>query len=91
MTDIPERESLITYPCDFPIKVMGRAHEDLVGTLVEVVRGFDPGFDPGSVVERPSSRGTYVGLTFVVRVESREQLDDLYRALHGHHMVSVVL
>ncbi|MDN5843058.1 MAG: DUF493 family protein [Alcaligenaceae bacterium] len=91
MTDTPERESLITYPCDFPIKVMGRAHEDLIGTLVEVVRGFDPGFDPASVQARPSSRGTYVGLTFTVHVDSREQLDALYRALHGHHMVSIVL
>jgi hypothetical protein len=40
---------------------------------------------------RPSSSGNYIGLTFVVRATSREQLDNLYRALHGHPMVSVVL
>lgn len=91
MTDIAPEDSLITYPCDFPIKVMGKAHEHLVQTLVEVVQTFDPGFDPAGVEQRPSSRGNYLGLTFLVHVESREQLDALYRALHAHDMVSVVL
>lgn len=91
MTDIAPEDSLITYPCDFPIKVMGKAHEHLVPTLVEVVRSFDPGFDPAGVEQRPSSKGNYLGLTFLVHVESREQLDALYRALHAHDMVSIVL
>jgi putative lipoic acid-binding regulatory protein len=40
---------------------------------------------------RPSRNGTYIGLTFTVRATSRDQLDALYRALHGHDMVAVVL
>jgi putative lipoic acid-binding regulatory protein len=91
MQDIPPEQSLIEYPSDFPIKVMGRAHPDFAQTLTEVVRQFDPGFDPATVEMRPSSGGKYIGLTFVVRATSRQQLDDLYRALHAHHMVSVVL
>ncbi len=91
MKSIPPEESLIVYPCDFPIKVMGRAREDFVRVMAELVRTFDPGFDPDTIQIRPSGRGNYVGLTLTVRVESREQLDALYRALHGHEMVSVVL
>lgn len=91
MKPIPPEESLIEYPCDFPIKVMGRAREDFVRVMAELVRTFDPGFDPDTIQIRPSGRGNYVGLTLTVRVESREQLDALYRALHGHEMVSVVL
>ncbi|WP_269498817.1 DUF493 family protein [Castellaniella sp. S9] len=91
MKPIPPEESLIVYPCDFPIKVMGRAHEDFARVMTEVVQTFDPAFDPGTIEVRPSGRGNYVGLTLTVRVESREQLDALYRALHGHEMVSVVL
>ena len=87
----PERESLIEYPSDFPIKVMGRAAPDLVDSLVQVVREHDPQFDPATVEIRPSKAGNYHGLTFVVRATSREQLDALYRALHGHPMVAVVL
>ncbi|WP_345796705.1 DUF493 family protein [Castellaniella sp. MT123] len=91
MKAIPPEESLIVYPCDFPIKVMGRAHDDFLSTMAEIVRGFDPAFDSASIEVRPSSSGNYVGLTLIVRVTSREQLDALYRALHGHEMVSVVL
>ncbi|NYT38044.1 DUF493 family protein [Allopusillimonas soli] len=91
MRPIPPEESLIEYPSHFPIKVMGKAHPDLAQTLTEVVRQFDPGFDPATVEMRPSSKGNYIGLTFTVHATSREQLDALYRALHAHDMVAVVL
>ena len=87
----PEEESLIEYPCDFPIKVMGKQDPTLAQVLSEVVIGFDPEFDPSTVEIRMSKAGNYVGLTFTARVTSRQQLDDLYRALHGHPLVSVVL
>ncbi len=89
--DIPPEQSLIEYPSDFPIKVMGKARPDLAQVLTEVVKQFDPGFDPATVEMRPSRNGNYIGLTFVVRATSREQLDDLYRALHGHELVAMVL
>ncbi|SOE52593.1 Proposed lipoate regulatory protein YbeD [plant metagenome] len=91
MQNIPPEQSLIEYPSDFPIKVMGRQHPELAQVLTEVVLQHDPGFDPATVEMRPSKGGNYIGLTFTVRATSREQLDALYRALHGHPMVSVVL
>jgi len=91
MKEIPPEESLIEYPSDFPIKVMGKAHPELAQILTAVVQEFDPDFDPATVEMRPSRNGTYIGLTFTVRATSREQLDSLYRALHGHDMVAVVL
>lgn len=89
--DIPPEDSLIEYPSDFPIKVMGKSHPELAQTLTAVVLSFDPGFDPATIEMRPSKAGNYLSLTFTVRATSRQQLDDLYRALHGHHMVSIVL
>lgn len=89
--EIPPEQSLIEYPSDFPIKVMGKLHPDFAQVLTEVVLQFDPGFDPATVEMRPSKGGNYIGLTFTVRAVSREQLDALYRALHGHPMVAVVL
>jgi putative lipoic acid-binding regulatory protein len=91
MANIPPEESLIRYPCDFPIKVMGRAQDAFLPAMAQLVQGFDPDFDPATIEVRPSSSGNYLGLTLTVRVHSREQLDALYRALHGHEMVSVVL
>lgn len=91
MNEIPFEDSLIEYPSDFPIKVMGKVHPEFAQTMTDLVLQFDPGFDPATVEMRPSSAGNYMGLTFVVRATSREQLDNLYRALHGHDMVSMVL
>ncbi|KAA0889497.1 DUF493 family protein [Pusillimonas sp. ANT_WB101] len=91
MNEIPFEDSLIEYPSDFPIKVMGKVHPEFAQTMTDLVLQFDPGFDPATVEMRPSSAGNYIGLTFVVRATSREQLDNLYRALHGHDMVSMVL
>ena len=91
MKEIPPEESLIEYPSQFPIKVMGKNHPDFAQTLTDVVLQFDPGFDAATVEMRPSTNGNYLGLTFTVTATSREQLDALYRALHAHPMVSIVL
>ncbi|HTP73189.1 MAG TPA: DUF493 family protein [Burkholderiaceae bacterium] len=86
----PQR-SLIEYPSEFPIKVMGAHADGFVEAMVEVARGFDPGFDAARVELRPSSAGNYLGITLIVTATSREQLDGLYRALTAHPMVKVVL
>ncbi len=91
MPEIPPEQSLIEYPSQFPIKVMGKTHPEFAQTLTAVVLEFDPSFDPGTVEMRPSRSGNYIGLTFTVTATSREQLDGLYRALHSHEMVSIVL
>lgn len=89
--DIPPEQSLIEYPCDFPIKVMGAHVEGYVEAMVHVARAFDPGFDASKVEQRPSKAGNYLGVTLTVRVTSREQLDELYRTLTTHPMVKIVL
>jgi putative lipoic acid-binding regulatory protein len=85
------KDSLIEYPSDFPIKVMGPTHIDFAPTIVEVVVQFDPTFHEGKMETRPSSKGNYTGLTVTVRATSREMLDDVYRALSTHPMVKMVL
>jgi uncharacterized protein len=84
-------DSLFEFPCDFPIKVMGKTHPEFAETIVTVVRQFDSEVDASRVEERPSSGGNYTGLTVTVRATSRAHLDDIYRALTGHPMVKVVL
>lgn len=84
-------ESLIIYPCDFPIKIMGITQDSFAQTMVDLVRLYDPGFDAGKMEMRPSAKGNYLSLTVTVRATSREQLDTLYRALSSHPMVKIVL
>jgi hypothetical protein len=87
----PGRDSLIEYPCAFPIKVMGARAVGFEEAIVAVARQFDPQFDPATVKRRPSSSGNYLGLTITITATSREQLDELYRTLSTHPMVKVVL
>lgn len=85
------KDSLIEYPNDFPIKVMGATHVDFAPAIVEVIMQLDPTFHEGKMQSRPSAKGNYTSLTVTVRATSREMLDDVYRALSTHHMVKMVL
>lgn len=89
--NIPPEQSLIEYPCHFPIKVMGANVDGYVTALTHVARSFDPTFDASTIELRPSKAGNYLGVTLSVYVTSREQLDELYRTLTTHPMVKVVL
>ena len=83
--------SLIEYPTDFPIKVMGRREPRLVQTIVEIVRRHAPDFDPATVEMRTSKKSSYLSVTCTVRATSREQLDALYQELCDHPSVVMVL
>ena len=84
-------ESLIEFPADFPIKIMGRSADGFTAAVVAIVREHAPDFDPQTLEVRPSSQGNYLALTATIRATSRAQLDALYQALTAHPMVKVVL
>lgn len=91
MQDIPPESSLIDYPSQFPIKVLGANVEGFVHAVTAVARQFDPHFDAATVELRPSKGDKYLGITVTVTATSRAQLDELYRTLSTHPMVKVVL
>ena len=84
-------ESIIEYPCAFPIKVMGRTEPGFAQSIVDLVKRHAPDFDPGSVEMRVSRKSKYLSLTCTVQATSREQLDALYQALCDHPLVVMVL
>ena len=85
------QETLIEFPCDFPIKVMGETHDEFATTIVELIRTQLPDFDASRIEMRASSGGRYISLTCTVFVTSKPQLDDIYRALTAHPKVKYVL
>jgi putative lipoic acid-binding regulatory protein len=87
----PATETLLEFPCDFPIKVMGLANNALAQAVLDVVLKHDPGFDGATMEMRASSGGKYVSLTCTVKATSRPQLDALYMELTSHPLVKVVL
>jgi putative lipoic acid-binding regulatory protein len=84
-------EQLLEFPVDFPLKVMGRRVDGFAQAISDLVREHVPGFDPATIELRPSSKGTWLSLTVVARIDSRAQLEALYAALAAHPLVRVVL
>lgn len=84
-------ESLIDFPCDFPIKVMGRTETDFSIQIIQTIQKYEPSFDASKIEMRGSAKGNYTSLTCLCHVESKQQLDDIYRALTSHPLVKYVL
>ncbi len=83
--------TLLEFPCEFPIKIIGRRGDDFAQQVVAIVLAHAPDFRPETVEMRVSGSGNYLALTCTIQAQSRPQLDGLYRALTAHPAVKVVL
>ncbi len=86
-----EEETLLVFPTDFPIKIMGERRDDFAQTMVELVQRHAPDFMADTVEIRASSGGNYLSVTCVVRATSKAQLDALYREITAHPWVKMAL
>lgn len=86
-----EKDTLLEFPCDFPIKVMGRADDEFEALVVTLVRKHAPDLGEGAVKRRDSKGGKYLSLTITVRATSKEQLDNIYRELTACDKVMMAL
>ena len=84
-------QSLIEYPCDFPIKVFGESNEDFTRVVTGIISQHDPDFNSINIEMRNSKNARYISLTCTVRATSREQLDAIYQALCAHSMIKMAL
>ncbi|HVK56044.1 MAG TPA: DUF493 domain-containing protein [Burkholderiales bacterium] len=89
--DQPEQETLLQFPTDFPLKIIGKRDDDFAQIMLDIVLRHAPDFDGSTMEMRASTKGNYLSLTCTIRATSKQQLDDLYRELSAHPMVSVVL
>jgi putative lipoic acid-binding regulatory protein len=86
-----ESESLLEFPCTFPIKVMGRSNSGFEATALTIVRRHVPEFDVAAMRTVASRQGNYLSVTFTIQAVSREQLDNLYRELTACEELLMVL
>ena len=91
MTEPQREETLLEFPCEFPIKIMGLTRDDFAQTILEIVRRHAPDFDGTTMEMRTSSGAKYLSLTCTIHATSKAQLDALYRELSKHEMVKIVL
>ncbi|MFO7306386.1 MAG: DUF493 domain-containing protein [Gammaproteobacteria bacterium] len=84
-------DTLFQFPCEFPLKVMGRRSADFRSLVVGIVQKHTGPIDVSCIEERPSRDGKYLSITCTFQAQSREQLDALYRELTSCEKVLVVL
>lgn len=86
-----EEDTLLEFPTDFPVKIMGEAREDFAQAMVDLVQRHAPDFNPATLETRASSSGKYLSLTCIIRATSKAQLDALYREVTAHPWVNMAL
>jgi putative lipoic acid-binding regulatory protein len=89
--DNDQRSPLLTFPCDFVIKVFGLASEEFEVAVITIIRKHVVELREDALRLRPSKDGKYLALTVTVSVESKEQLDNIYRELTSNPHVLMAL
>jgi putative lipoic acid-binding regulatory protein len=76
-----EEDTLLEFPCAFPIKAMGRSESGFEALALAIVRRHVPDFNTDCMKIVASKQGNYLSVTFTIEATSREQLDSVYRDL----------
>ena len=86
-----ETDELFNFPCDFPIKIMGRCDCELEILVVEVINRHVSDLAENAVTTRPSGKGNFISVTVTINATSREQLDNIYLELTAREEVLMAL
>lgn len=84
-------ESLLVFPCSFPIKMMGRDTPEFRQTARKLVERYTGPLNDEAFKEALSGKGNFVSITITIAALSQEQLDDIYRDVSSHEDVLMAL
>jgi uncharacterized protein len=85
------RETLLEFPCVFPLKVIGRNVVEFEGEVLTIVQKHVPEAQQENVSRRPSTGNKYLALTVTFVADNQTQLDELYLELNRHELVLITL
>jgi hypothetical protein len=85
------KESVIDFPCNFPIKIMGRDTPEFRATARSLVESHVGQVSDDAVREAVSRNGSFVSITVTVTATSQQQLDAIYRDVSDHTDVLMAL
>lgn len=84
-------DTLLEFPCRFPIKAMGKTDLELDLLVIEIVRRHVADINESAVTTRPSKDGNYIAVTVIIEASSKQQLDAIYQDLTDHPHVLMAL
>ncbi len=86
-----DKQSALTFPCEFPIKIFGIASAEFEDAVLSIIKKYNPDITNDAINKRPSKDGKYFALTVLVNVDSQEQLDRIYQDLTASPQVLMSL
>ncbi len=81
----------IEFPCDYPIKVLGRSGAEFEATILEVFERHAPGFERERIASKASREGTFTSLTVYITATGKPQLEALHEDLIATGLVQMVI
>jgi putative lipoic acid-binding regulatory protein len=84
-------DSVLEFPCPFPIKMMGRDTPEFRATARALVEKHAGEVADEAVQAALSRNGRFVSVTVTITATSKQQLDDIYREVTAHSDVLMAL
>lgn len=84
-------ETLLEFPCSFPIKMMGRDTSEFRKTARALIENHTGSIDDDAIRSALSRNGNFVSITITINAQSQQQLDDIYRDVSSHVDVLMAL
>ena len=85
------QETLLEFPCEFPIKMMGHNTPEFIATARALVEIHTGELEDRRVQQAFSRNERFVSVTVTISAQSQEQLGDIYRDLSAHKSVLMAL
>ena len=84
-------ENLLQFPCDFPIKMMGRDQPEFRKAAVALIEQHAGEIPDDAIRSTLSRKGNFLSITITIKAKNQQQLDDIYRDLTEHDEILVAL
>lgn len=85
------KETAFDFPCDFPIKMMGRNTPEFRMIAVTIIEAHTGTVDDEQIQSALSRNGRFVSITITISAQSQQQLDDIYEDVSAHNDVLMAL
>ena len=90
-TGSDQQETLLEFPCKFPVKAMGRSDDGFEALVTNIILAHAEMSAGEAVRTNPSRSGNYISVTVTIEATSKAQLDRIYQGLTDCEQVLLAL
>ncbi len=90
-TEFNQPETLLEFPCKFPVKAMGRGEDGFEALVTKIILNHAEIYIGERITTNPSGSGKFISVTVTIEAQSKAQLDRIYQDLTDCEQVLVAL